>query len=52
MLIFLEGYYARTRSEDVGALLGALRLLPDGRTADPAAMEDWQAVVATATTAC
>jgi hypothetical protein len=42
MFAFLEDYYARTKSDDVGALLGSLSLLPDGDTADPASWQDWQ----------
>lgn len=45
MRFFLEGYYERTKSDDVGALLGDLRLLSDGCTADPAAWSDWMKCV-------
>ena len=38
---FLEMYYERTSSDDVGSLLGDLQILDDGGTADPAAWEDW-----------
>lgn len=41
MRLFLEEYYQRTKSEDVGALLEDLRALPDGRPVDPAAWDDW-----------
>jgi len=41
MVRFLESYYERTASDDVGSLLGDLQLLQDGGTADPAAWEDW-----------
>lgn len=41
MVTFLEGYYERTKSDDIGSLLGDLILLDDGRTADPAAWHDW-----------
>lgn len=41
MVIFLEEFYNRTQSDDVGALLGQLILLEDGSTADPAAWYDW-----------
>jgi hypothetical protein len=41
MVIFLEGFYERTNSDDVGGLLGDLLLRPDGSTADPAAGLDW-----------
>ena len=38
---FLEGYYERTSSDDVGSLLGDMRILKNGGTADPAAWDDW-----------
>jgi hypothetical protein len=39
---FLEGYYERTNSDDVGSLLGDLQLLSGGGgTFDPAAWHDW-----------
>lgn len=38
---FLQGYYERTSSDDVGSLLGDMRILEDGTTADSAAWEDW-----------
>lgn len=38
---FLEMYYERTSSDDVGSLLGDLQTFPDGSTADPAAWQDW-----------
>jgi hypothetical protein len=38
---FLEKYYERTFSDDVGSLWGDLQILDDGNTADPAAMKDW-----------
>ena len=41
MRLFLEGYYNRTHSDDVGSLLGDLQLFPEGGTFDPAAWEDW-----------
>ena len=41
MIKFLEGYYERTSSDDVGSLLGDMRILKDGGTADPAAWDDW-----------
>ena len=45
MLAFLEETYQRTDSDDLGMLLGGMSLLPDGRTADPAAWTDWEAAV-------
>ena len=41
MVLFLEGFYERTQSDDVGALLGQMIILEDGTTADPAAWDDW-----------
>ena len=41
MVKFLEGFFIRTGSDDVGALLGDLQFLADGHTADPAAWNDW-----------
>jgi hypothetical protein len=38
---FLEGYYDRTHSDDLGVLLGELQLFPEGGTFDPAAWYDW-----------
>jgi hypothetical protein len=41
MVLFLEGFYERTQSDDVGALLSQMMILEDGTTADPAAWDDW-----------
>jgi hypothetical protein len=41
MIFFLERYFERTQSDDVGALLGDLQLLDDGLTADPAVWPEW-----------
>jgi hypothetical protein len=38
---FLEGYYQRTSSDDLGSLLGDMQLLNDESTMDPSAWEDW-----------
>lgn len=46
MRLFLEKYYQETHSDDVGSLLGDLRELPNGSTADPAAWHDWIECVA------
>lgn len=45
MRIFLEAFYERTHSDDVGALLGDLRLQSDGKPMDPAAWSDWMEAV-------
>lgn len=41
MVDFLTAIYERTRSDDIGSLLGDLQVLSDGTTADPAAWQDW-----------
>ncbi len=41
MNCFLVKHYEQTSSEDIGSLLGEIQLLEDGKTADPAAWEDW-----------
>jgi hypothetical protein len=41
MVFFLEAYYARTKSDDVGGLLGDLMRRKAGGTADPASRADW-----------
>ncbi len=41
MMYFLEAFYAETSSDDVGGLLGAMQILPDGSTADPALWDLW-----------
>ena len=42
MYSFLEAEYERTKSDDLGGLLGSISLLADGGTADPAAWSDWE----------
>lgn len=43
---FLESYYQRTNSDDIGSLLGDLQLTNTKRiTMDPAAWQDWLKVV-------
>jgi hypothetical protein len=41
MVVFLEAFYARTKSADVGGLLGDLMRRQECGTADPAAWADW-----------
>lgn len=41
MVVFLEGYYDETHSDDVGALLGDMLFHEDGTTFDPAAWLKW-----------
>lgn len=45
MVLYLEKYYERTGSNDVGGLLSDMILLDDGTTADPAAWNDWMKCV-------
>jgi hypothetical protein len=47
MVTFLERYYAITRADDIGALLGGLSLLPDGDPADPGFKTEWIEAVKT-----
>ncbi len=42
MFKFLDEYYKRGKSDDIGALLGSLSLLNDGKSADPSMMDDWE----------
>ena len=41
MYAFLDAFYDRTKSDDVGWLLGDMSFLMDRRTADSAAWSDW-----------
>lgn len=45
MVLFLEGFYERTQSDEVGGLLSDLLMSEDGTTADPAAWDDWMECV-------
>jgi hypothetical protein len=45
MFRFLEDYYERTKSDDVGSLLGSMRLLKDRIPADPAIANDWERAI-------
>jgi hypothetical protein len=45
MFRFLEAYYDRTGSDELGALLGGLAIDEDGQPMDPAAWTDWLAAV-------
>lgn len=42
MFAYLDEYYNRTKSDDIGSLLSGMQLLKDGCSADPAAMHDWK----------
>ena len=42
MYVFLDNYYFQmNKPDEIGALLGDLRILPDGTPVDPAAWTDW-----------
>ena len=41
MVCFLEDYYYKTSSDDLGALLSYMQLFEDGSTWDPAIWNDW-----------
>ena len=41
MVLFLEEYYRRGKSDDIAMLLSSLIMLEDGSTADPAMWSDW-----------
>lgn len=41
MYAFLVDVYERTRSDELGSLLGSMSLLPDGSPADSALWSDW-----------
>jgi hypothetical protein len=42
MYDFLEDYYNRGHSDEIGGMLGGMSLLGDGGTADPAVRSHWQ----------
>ncbi|WJY20383.1 hypothetical protein QTA57_10945 [Fontisubflavum oceani] len=46
MFCFLDSFYKRTGSDDVGALLGSMSLLNDGRPMDSALWGEWLESVA------
>lgn len=41
MICFLENYYYRTLSDDIGSLLGDMQLSDSGDTWDPVVWKDW-----------
>ena len=45
MFHFLDKIYQRTKSDDLGGLLGSMSLLSDGGTADPAIAREWNEAV-------
>ncbi|MBI1423281.1 MAG: hypothetical protein GC149_07435 [Gammaproteobacteria bacterium] len=42
MYSFLESVYEMNKSDDIASLLGAMSMLHDGKTADPAIWQDWE----------
>ena len=45
MFSFLEDYYHRTKSDEIGAMLGAMCLTSDGKPMDPAYWNEWEQAV-------
>jgi hypothetical protein len=45
---FLDQQWNRTKSRELGFILGDMALLPDGSPADPAVPQDWQKAVESA----
>ena len=45
MLVFLEGYYETTKSDEVGGMLGAMSLNSDGKPMDAAHWDEWMNAV-------
>lgn len=45
MYSFLAAHYQRSKADDIGALLGSMSMLQDGRPADPAVEDDWHAAI-------
>lgn len=41
MRMFLENQHDRNRSAEVAQVLSDTRMMPDGRSADPAALREW-----------
>jgi hypothetical protein len=45
MFYFIEQLYKRTKSDELGGLLGSMAVLKDGFPADPAIIQEWQEAV-------
>lgn len=45
MFYYLDAYYDRTKSDEIGSLLGDMTLLEDGSPADPAIWIDWKIAI-------
>jgi hypothetical protein len=50
MFYFLEDYYGRGHSDEIGGMIGGMSLLSDGGTSDPAVASGWQRAVQRAMT--
>ncbi len=48
MYDYIEGVYARTQSDTIGALLGSMSTMSDGKPVDAAIWGDWEMSVAKA----
>lgn len=42
MFEYLEAYYERGNSDEIGSMLGSMSMLDDGSTADAAVWNDWE----------
>ena len=45
MFSFLEDYYRRTKSDEIGSILSGLCLMSDGKPMDPAYWDEWEQAV-------
>ena len=45
MFHFLDRIYDRTKSNDLGTLLGGMSMLADGSPADPAIISEWRLAI-------
>ena len=45
MFYFLDAYYWKNKSDELGGLLGSMSLLSDNTPADPAYKKDWAIAV-------
>lgn len=45
MFSFLEDYYMRTKSDEIGAMLGAMSLASDGKPMDMAYWLEWERAI-------
>ena len=41
MFRFIEMYYERTQADDIGAILGSMSILEDGKPADGVMWQEW-----------